>query len=157
MRVICRCAATDEISTGLDSATITEAMQVFRIAVDVFRSAGLVSLLQPPPEVYELFDNVMLMREGRIVYHGPRKLVLLYLADMGLVCPDDTDAAGTSYAVRLPRDLPVVNCILAGLLVAAIVVAVPACVSCATCVLCFQGGEYHCVVHHHRFHHRLSV
>ncbi len=43
--------------------------------------------------MYELFDNVMLMREGRIVYHGPRKLVLPYFADMGLACPDDSDAA----------------------------------------------------------------
>ena len=60
----------DEISTGLDSATITDAMQVFRLAVDNYKSTAIVSLLQPPPEVYELFDNIMLMREGRIVYHG---------------------------------------------------------------------------------------
>ena len=45
-------------------------MEVFRTAVDTYKSVALVSLLQPPPEVYELFDNVMLMREGRIVYHG---------------------------------------------------------------------------------------
>jgi ABC-type multidrug transport system ATPase subunit len=30
----------------------------------------MVSLLQPPPEAYEQFDRVMLMREGSIVYHG---------------------------------------------------------------------------------------
>jgi hypothetical protein len=43
--------STDEISTGLDSATITDAMQVFRSNVDVFKTTALVSLLQPPPEV----------------------------------------------------------------------------------------------------------
>ena len=31
----------------------------------------LVSLLQPPPEVFELFDDVMLMSDGRLIYHGP--------------------------------------------------------------------------------------
>ena len=31
----------------------------------------LVSLLQPPPEVFELFDDVILMSDGRLIYHGP--------------------------------------------------------------------------------------
>jgi hypothetical protein len=53
-----------------------------------------VSLLQPPPEVVEQFDNIMLMREGHVVFHGPRSMVMLYFANMGLVCPDDTDSAG---------------------------------------------------------------
>ena len=66
----CAYPLADEISTGLDSATITDAMHVFRMAIDSFKSTAIVSLLQPPPEVYELFDNIMLMREGRIVYHG---------------------------------------------------------------------------------------
>jgi ABC-type multidrug transport system ATPase subunit len=33
----------------------------------------LMSLLQPPPEVFELFDDVMLLSEGQVVYHGPRE------------------------------------------------------------------------------------
>jgi ABC-type protease/lipase transport system fused ATPase/permease subunit len=33
----------------------------------------LMSLLQPPPEVFELFDDVMLLSEGQMVYHGPRE------------------------------------------------------------------------------------
>jgi hypothetical protein len=55
-------------------------------------------------QVYEQFDNVMLMREGRIVYHGPRTMVLRYFSDMGLQCPDDTDTCGTWGGAR-PRSL----------------------------------------------------
>ena len=57
-------------------------------------------------QVYEQFDNVMLMREGRIVYHGPRTLVLRYFADMGLVCPSDTDAC--DFLVDFLSDPPAV-------------------------------------------------
>ena len=53
----------------------------------------LVTLLQPPPDVFATFDRVMLMREGRIVYHGPLNMVADYFADMGMPCPDDTDPA----------------------------------------------------------------
>ena len=77
-----RVAVLDEISTGLDSATITDIVQLLRTVVDVLRMTGLVSLLQPPPEVYSQLDNIMLMREGRIVYHG----MLGSTTVVGLLC-----------------------------------------------------------------------
>lgn len=43
----------------------------------------LVALLQPPPETYELFDDIMLIAEGLIVYHGPREHVLDFFESMG--------------------------------------------------------------------------
>jgi ABC-type sulfate/molybdate transport systems ATPase subunit len=36
----------------------------------------VTALLQPTPETYELFDDVILMREGTIVYHGPQSDVI---------------------------------------------------------------------------------
>ena len=35
----------------------------------------LMALLQPAPEVYELFDDIMLLSEGHIVFHGPKEEV----------------------------------------------------------------------------------
>lgn len=35
----------------------------------------LVALLQPAPETYNLFDDVMLLSQGQIVFHGPREEV----------------------------------------------------------------------------------
>ncbi|CAN0467443.1 unnamed protein product, partial [Scytosiphon promiscuus] len=48
-----------------------------------FRTTVVVALLQPPPETYELFDNVLLMAEGKIIYHGPRKDVVPYFNSLG--------------------------------------------------------------------------
>ncbi len=33
----------------------------------------LMALLQPAPEVFDLFDEVLLLAEGSILYHGPRE------------------------------------------------------------------------------------
>ena len=65
----------DEISTGLDSATtylITKCLSNF---CHILEGTLLVALLQPPPETYRLFDDVMLLSQGQIVFHGPREEV----------------------------------------------------------------------------------
>jgi len=65
----------DEISTGLDSATtflITKCLSNF---CHILEGTLLVALLQPPPETYNLFDDVMLMSQGHIVFHGAREEV----------------------------------------------------------------------------------
>ena len=65
----------DEISTGLDSSTtflITRCLQQMAHGLD---ATILVSLLQPAPETFDLFDDVLLLSEGHIVFHGPREQV----------------------------------------------------------------------------------
>jgi ABC-type multidrug transport system ATPase subunit len=54
----------DEISTGLDSATTYAVVQWFGLATRVLKLNTLISLLQPPPEVYHLFDDVLLLTDG---------------------------------------------------------------------------------------------
>ncbi|CAN0417294.1 unnamed protein product, partial [Phaeothamnion confervicola] len=61
----------DSISTGLDSSTTFDITSTLRDATRTFKKSIVVALLQPPPEVYELFDNVCLMAGGHIIYHGP--------------------------------------------------------------------------------------
>ncbi len=46
-----------------------------------------MALLQPTPECYGLFDDVMLMRDGAIVYHGPRPELPGYLEGLGFLPP----------------------------------------------------------------------
>ena len=53
----------------------------------------MISLLQPPPQVYDLFDNVILMSGGEFIYQGPREKILEHLAAQGVTCPPETDVA----------------------------------------------------------------
>ncbi|KAE8697218.1 ABC transporter G family member 42 [Hibiscus syriacus] len=82
----------DEISTGLDSSTtfqiVTCLQQITHITEATLLATLLVSLLQPSPETFELFDDIILMAEGKIVYHGPRSNVQEFFEHCGFRCPE---------------------------------------------------------------------
>ncbi len=51
----------------------------------------LCSLVQPSPELLDLFDRVMLMSKGRCVYFGPRDAVSRYFFGLGYQMPADAE------------------------------------------------------------------
>ncbi len=59
-----------EIYTGLDSATLYSVVKWLSQMSHALRPTCLISLLQPPPETFQLFDDVMMISDGVILYHG---------------------------------------------------------------------------------------
>ena len=57
----------DEISIGLDSSTTFQIVTCLQQLVHITDTTALISLLQPAPEKFDLFDEVILMAEGKIV------------------------------------------------------------------------------------------
>ncbi|KAI5658381.1 hypothetical protein M9H77_27174 [Catharanthus roseus] len=78
----------DEISNGLDSSTTYQVVACLQHLAHVMSATILVSLLQPAPETFDLFDDIILMAEGKIVYHGPRNDVLEFFESCGFRCPE---------------------------------------------------------------------
>ncbi|XP_051146776.1 pleiotropic drug resistance protein 3-like [Andrographis paniculata] len=78
----------DEISNGLDSSTTYQITCFLQQLAHITDSTILVSLLQPAPETFDLFDEIILMGEGKIVYHGPRSDVLEFFRICGFRCPE---------------------------------------------------------------------
>ncbi|CAB4299305.1 unnamed protein product [Prunus armeniaca] len=78
----------DEISTGLDSSTTFQIIQFMRQMVHIMDVTMIISLLQPAPETFELFDNIILVSEGHIVYQGPRENALEFFESVGFKCPE---------------------------------------------------------------------
>lgn len=54
----------DEISTGLDSSTTYQITRALRDFSHLREATMLIALLQPTPETYNLFDDILLMSEG---------------------------------------------------------------------------------------------
>ncbi|CAN6486098.1 unnamed protein product [Victoria cruziana] len=94
----------DEISTGLDSATTFQIVTCLQQFVHISDATVLISLLQPAPETFDLFDDVILMAEGRIVYHGPRTEVLPFFEAAGFRCPERKGAADFLQEVISKKD-----------------------------------------------------
>ena len=72
----------DEISTGLDSSTTFQIVKCMGDFVHLREGTVLMSLLQPAPEVYNLFDDVLLLSEGEL----PITQVFCSLCWAGLGC-----------------------------------------------------------------------
>ncbi|XP_031399616.1 ABC transporter G family member 31 [Punica granatum] len=77
----------DEISTGLDSSTTYQIVKCVRNLVHFMDATVLMALLQPAPETFELFDDLVLLSEGYIVYEGPREDVLEFFESLGFRLP----------------------------------------------------------------------
>ncbi|EGZ21143.1 pleiotropic drug resistance protein ABC superfamily [Phytophthora sojae] len=83
----------NEISTGLDSAATFDIISTQRSLAKAFGKTVVISLLQPSPEVFELFDDVLLLNDGYVMYHGPRSEAQNYFEDVGFKCPPSRDVA----------------------------------------------------------------
>lgn len=78
----------DEISTGLDSSTTYQIVNSIKQYIHILQGTACISLLQPAPETYDLFDDIILLSDGQIVYQGPREHVLEFFESMGFRCPE---------------------------------------------------------------------
>ncbi|KAL3687132.1 hypothetical protein R1sor_013441 [Riccia sorocarpa] len=94
----------DEISTGLDTSTTFQIVKCLRDICHNLENTVVMSLLQPPPETFALFDDILLLSEGQIVYHGPRENVLEFFEYCGFRCPDRKGIADFLQEVTSRRD-----------------------------------------------------
>lgn len=83
----------DEISTGLDAASTYDMIQVMLHYGRRNKGTRIISLLQPSPETVSLFDEVIVLAEGNIIYAGPVEEVEDYFAGIGFKSPEFTDVA----------------------------------------------------------------
>nr|AGT28053.1 pleiotropic drug resistance transporter 1 [Panax ginseng] len=94
----------DEISTGLDSSTTFQIVNSLKHSVHILQGTALISLLQPAPETYDLFDDIILLSDGHIVYQGPREHVLEFFESMGFKCPERKGVADFLQEVTSKKD-----------------------------------------------------
>ncbi|KAJ4718272.1 Pleiotropic drug resistance ABC transporter [Melia azedarach] len=94
----------DEISTGLDSSTTFNIVNSLRQNVHILNGTALISLLQPAPETYDLFDDIILLSDGQMVYQGPREQVLDFFEQMGFKCPERKGVADFLQEVTSKKD-----------------------------------------------------
>ncbi|KAL2629110.1 hypothetical protein R1flu_013796 [Riccia fluitans] len=94
----------DEISTGLDSSTTFQIVKCLRDICHNMENTIVMSLLQPPPETFAHFDDIILLSEGQIVYHGPRENVLEFFEYCGFKCPERKGVADFLQEVTSRKD-----------------------------------------------------
>ncbi|CAB4303033.1 unnamed protein product [Prunus armeniaca] len=94
----------DEISTGLDSSTTHQIVKCLQQIVHITEATILMSLLQPAPETFDLFDDIILLSEGKIIYQGPRDHILEFFESCGFRCPERKGTADFLQEVTSRKD-----------------------------------------------------
>lgn len=82
----------DEPTTGLDSFTATAVMEILR---DLALSGRTIisTIHQPNSDIYEMFDRLMLLAQGQIIYFNEAKLAVDYFDRIGFKCPELSNPA----------------------------------------------------------------
>ncbi len=78
----------DNSTRGLDSANALEFVKALRLSTRITRSAAIVTLYQASQDIYNVFDNVVLLYEGRQIFFGSTFRAKTYFSDLGFVCPE---------------------------------------------------------------------
>lgn len=98
----------DNSTRGLDSANALEFVHTLRKTTRVTGSVALVSLYQASQDIYDVFDKVVLLYEGRQIFFGDGRVAKQYFIDLGYFCSDRITTADfltslTNPAARVAR------------------------------------------------------
>eukprot|EP00918_Siedleckia_nematoides_P096661 GHVU01212048.1.p1 GENE.GHVU01212048.1~~GHVU01212048.1.p1 ORF type:complete len:489 (+),score=39.04 GHVU01212048.1:732-2198(+) len=91
--VLCRYALfLDEPTSGLDSAM---AFQTMRLLMDVAGNGRTVIMTvhQPRSQIFQAFDNLLLLNHGEVIYLGLASEALGYFSRIGYKCPENYNPA----------------------------------------------------------------
>ncbi|OAP57126.1 hypothetical protein AYL99_07863 [Fonsecaea erecta] len=80
-------AVWDNATRGLDSATALEFVRSLRTLADVAGVTQAVALYQASQVIYDIFDKVLILYEGRQIFFGPVDSARAYFQKMGWYCP----------------------------------------------------------------------
>jgi ATP-binding cassette subfamily G (WHITE) protein 2 len=83
----------DEPTSGLDSTTAFDLMQTLKDLADKGECTVVCTIHQPQTKIYNLLDNLMLMKKGSIVYQGSCEKADHFFALQGYPCPEKMNPA----------------------------------------------------------------
>eukprot|EP01138_Halocafeteria_seosinensis_P005227 gb/GECG01005344.1/.p1 GENE.gb/GECG01005344.1/~~gb/GECG01005344.1/.p1 ORF type:complete len:636 (+),score=51.49 gb/GECG01005344.1/:1-1908(+) len=83
----------DEVTNGLDSSVAYKLLRSIRTWCSTMDGTVVASVLTPSPEILELFDNLLLLRNGKTIFHGDRQAAIEFFRSHGIEKPDSQDEA----------------------------------------------------------------
>lgn len=71
---------------GLDAASALDYVKSLRIMTDIFKTTTIATLYQASNSIFNVFDKLLLLDEGYVMYYGPISQAKQYFEDMGFYC-----------------------------------------------------------------------
>ncbi|KAH6717959.1 atrB, ABC transporter [Leptodontidium sp. MPI-SDFR-AT-0119] len=94
----------DNSTRGLDASTALGYTKAIRAMTDIFGLSTIVTLYQAGNGIYNLFDKVLVLDEGKEIYYGPMKQARRFMEELGFVCRDGANVADYLTGVTVPTE-----------------------------------------------------
>ncbi|KAJ6145454.1 hypothetical protein N7470_009349 [Penicillium chermesinum] len=96
--------AWDNSTRGLDSASALEFAKSLRVSANLTGSCHAVAIYQASQAIYDVFNKVIVLYEGREIFFGPCRQAKDYFTEMGWVCPPRQTTGDFLTSVTNPQE-----------------------------------------------------
>lgn len=94
----------DNSTRGLDASTALEWIKAIRAFTDVLGLTTIVTLYQAGNGIYEHFDKVLVLDEGKQIFYGPQKEAVPFMEDLGFMRATGSNKADFLTGVTVPTE-----------------------------------------------------
>lgn len=94
----------DEPTSGLDTYTAYSVMKMLKQLAHRQGRTVVATIHQPSSEIYHLFDDLLILAQGRIMFYGTAIRAIDYFAEHGYQCPQFTNPADFFF-MRILKDM----------------------------------------------------
>lgn len=94
----------DNSTRGLDANNALEYTKAIRAMTDVLGLTSIVSLYQAGNGIYDLFDKILVLDEGKQIFYGPRNEARPFMEDLGFICDSSANVGDFLTGVTVPTE-----------------------------------------------------
>ena len=94
----------DNSTRGLDASTALEWARAMRAMTDIIGLTTIVTLYQAGNGIYNLFDKVLVLDEGREIFYGTREEARPFMEAQGFFCDDAANVGDFLTGVTVPTE-----------------------------------------------------
>ncbi|PHH61101.1 hypothetical protein CDD81_763 [Ophiocordyceps australis] len=94
----------DNSTRGLDASSALDYTKAIRAMTDVLGLASIVTLYQAGNGIYNLFDKVLVLDQGKEIYYGPMKEARPFMESLGFICAPGANVADFLTGVTVPTE-----------------------------------------------------
>jgi ATP-binding cassette subfamily G (WHITE) protein 2 len=93
----------DEPTSGLDSSTALVLCSALKRIAESGQATVICTIHQPQQKIFMLFDDLLLLKQGKIVFQGSCQKSVFFLEAIGMPCPAGTNPADHLIEVISPH------------------------------------------------------
>lgn len=108
---IAECLATrgsifcwDNSTRGLDASSALDFVRLIRDATNVYGLTSIVTLYQAGNGIYDLFDKILVLDEGKQIFYGRKSEAKPYMESLGFLCADGANYGDFLTGVVVPTE-----------------------------------------------------